>query len=175
MAENKRFDLIELLEGKPCLWDILSNKYTKREVKERAYAELAKHFDSSSAIVKVTINALRARTGWEMAKELKTKSGQTTDEKYVSKWMFYEQLKFLRAVTATTKSRDSISTQKKNDLDACFTSGKWTSSENKYSKNYHCQEKIKAVNKMCRIHGTRFVFQTTYSLCTTSREKTGQA
>ena len=120
MAENKRFDLIELLEGKPCLWDILSNKYTKREVKERAYAELAKHFDSSSAIVKVTINALRARTGWEMAKELKTKSGQTTDEKYVSKWMFYEQLKFLRAVTATTKSRDSISTQKKKRSGCLF-------------------------------------------------------
>ena len=51
-----------------------------------------------------------------MAKELKTKSGQTTDEKYVSKWMFYEQLKFLRAVTATTKSRDSISTQKKKTI-----------------------------------------------------------
>ena len=96
-------------------------------------------------------------TGWEMAKELKTKSGQTTDKKYVSKWMFYEQLKFLRAVTDTTKSWDSVSTQKKRFGCFCFTSGKWTS-ENKYSKNYHCQEKIKAVSKMCRIHGTRFVF-----------------
>ena len=46
-----------------------------------------------------------------MAKELKTKSGQTTDEKYVSKWMFYEQLKFLRPVMATAKSRHGISTQ----------------------------------------------------------------
>ena len=54
--------------------------------------------------------------GREMAKESKTKSGQATDEKYVSKWMFYEQLSFLRAVIATAKSRDSISTQN-NDLD----------------------------------------------------------
>ena len=32
-------DLFELLEEKPCLWDIFSNEYTKREVKERAYEE----------------------------------------------------------------------------------------------------------------------------------------
>ena len=49
--------------------------------------------------------------GREMAKESKTKSGQATDKKYVSKWIFHEQVKFLRPVMATTKSRDSISTQ----------------------------------------------------------------
>ena len=70
--------------------------YIKREVKERVYAELAEFFDSSSAIVKAKINALRAHLGREMAKKSNTKSGQATDEKHVSKWMFYEQLKFLR-------------------------------------------------------------------------------
>ena len=54
--------------------------------------------------------------GGEMAKESKTKSGQATDKKYVSKWIFHEQVKFLRPVMARTKSRDSISTQN-NDLD----------------------------------------------------------
>ena len=34
-------DLIELLKEKPCSWNIFSNDYTKREVKERTYAELA--------------------------------------------------------------------------------------------------------------------------------------
>ena len=106
-------DLIQLLEEKPCLQDIFSNEYTKREVKERAYAELVEHFDSSSGIVKAKINALREQLGREIAKESKTKSGQATDEKYVSKWMFYEQLKFLRPVMVTTKSQDSISTQNK--------------------------------------------------------------
>ena len=84
-------------------------------MKERAYAELVEHFDSSSAIVKAKIDALTVQLGREIAKESKTKSGQATDEKYVSKWMFYEQLKFLRPVMATTKSRDSTSTQN-NDL-----------------------------------------------------------
>ena len=85
-------------------------------MKERAYAKLTEHFDSSSAIVKAKINALRAQLGREMAKESKTTSGQATDETYVSKWMFYEHLKFLRPVIATTKNRDSISTQN-HDLD----------------------------------------------------------
>ena len=84
-------------------------------MKERAYAELVEHFDSSSDIVKAKINALREQLGREIAKESKTKSGQATDKKYLSKWMFYEQLKFLRPVMATTKSRDSTSTQN-NDL-----------------------------------------------------------
>ena len=74
-------DLIELLEEKPCLWDIFSKEYTKGEVKERAYAELAEHFDSSSATAKAKINALRTQLGREMAKESKTKSGLATDEK----------------------------------------------------------------------------------------------
>ena len=34
-------DLNELLGEKPCLSDSFPNEYTKREVKERAYAELA--------------------------------------------------------------------------------------------------------------------------------------
>ena len=48
-------NLIELLEEEPCLWNIFSNEYTKGEVKERAYAELAEHFDSSSPVVKAKI------------------------------------------------------------------------------------------------------------------------
>ena len=40
-------DLIELLKEKPCLWNIFLNEYTKRQVKERVYAELVEHFDSS--------------------------------------------------------------------------------------------------------------------------------
>ena len=110
-TDDKVRDLIELLEEKSCLWDIFSNEYTKREVKERAYAELAEHVDSSSAIVKAKINALRAKLGREMAKESNTNVIMQQTKKYVSKWMFYEQVKFLRPVMATAKSRHGISTQ----------------------------------------------------------------
>ena len=68
-------DLFELLEEKPCLWDIFSNEYTKREVKERAYEESVEQFDSSLAVIKAKIKPLRAQT----------KSGQATPKKYVRK------------------------------------------------------------------------------------------
>ena len=32
------------LEEHTCLWDIYSNDYTKRKVKENAFTELAEHF-----------------------------------------------------------------------------------------------------------------------------------
>ena len=38
------------------MWDIFSNEYTKREVKEKADSELAEQFDSPSAIGKAKIN-----------------------------------------------------------------------------------------------------------------------
>ena len=66
-------DLNELLEEKPCLWDMFPNEYTKREVKERAYVELAEHFDSSSAIVKAKINFLRKQTWSRNGKRIKNK------------------------------------------------------------------------------------------------------
>ena len=68
-VDDKVQDVMELLEEKPCLWDFFSNEYIKRQVKERAYAELVKHFDSSSAVIKATINVLRAQVGRKMAKE----------------------------------------------------------------------------------------------------------
>ena len=72
-TNDEVLDLIELLEEEPRLWDIISNKYTKREVKERAYEELEEHFDSSSAFKKTKINALRAPLGREMGKNRKQK------------------------------------------------------------------------------------------------------
>ena len=41
----------------------------KKVGEKRAYAELVKNFDSSSAVIKATINVLRAQVGRKMAKE----------------------------------------------------------------------------------------------------------
>ena len=93
-------------------------KNTQRELREKAYSEIAEHFDSTSTSVKTKINALRAQLGREIGKETKTKSGQATSEQYISKWVFYDQLQFLRSVMASSKSRDSISVyDTENDFD----------------------------------------------------------
>ena len=43
-----------------------------------------------------------------IAKESKIKSSQATNEQYISKCIFYDQLQFLPLVLASAKSRDSI-------------------------------------------------------------------
>ena len=74
--------LIDMLEEKPCLWDVFDKEYTKRDVKEIAYTEIASSLDTNIEPIKVKINrhGLRGQLGREVAKVNKTKSGQSTDE-----------------------------------------------------------------------------------------------
>ena len=70
-------DLIEVLDEKPCLWDNFSNEYTKREMKEKAYAELVEHFDSSSVIVKVNYNVITFSKCWSNMLDTLTQTSPT--------------------------------------------------------------------------------------------------
>ena len=72
--------LIDMLEANPCLWDIYQTDYSKRDLKEIAYTEIATSLDTNITSIKTKINSLRTQLGREMAKEKSTKSGQSTDE-----------------------------------------------------------------------------------------------
>ena len=58
---------IDILEERPCLWDVFNKEYAKRDVRKIAYNELAKAFSTTIASVKVKINRLRAQLGREMS------------------------------------------------------------------------------------------------------------
>ena len=66
--------LIDVLEEKPCLWDVFDKEYTKRYVKEIAYMEIESSLNSNIESIKAKINGLRAQLGREAAKVNKTKS-----------------------------------------------------------------------------------------------------
>ena len=100
--------LIELLEVNACLWDVFHKDYKKRDLKENAYSEIATALDTTVASIKTKVNSLRTQLGKELAKERNTKSGQGTDELYVSNWIFYQKLAFLIPVFGTSKSRDTM-------------------------------------------------------------------
>ena len=72
--------LIDMLEEKPCLWDVFDKAYTKRDVREIAYTEIASSLDTNIESIKAKINGFSAQYGRELAKVNKTKSGQSTDE-----------------------------------------------------------------------------------------------
>ena len=101
--------LIDLYEENPCLWDIFDNSYQKRDVKERALAAIANELDVQITDIKSKWNAIRGQFGRELNKVKSSKSGQSTDDLYVSQWMFWDKLQFLQFVMKTTKSRDTLS------------------------------------------------------------------
>ena len=107
--------LIDMFEDKPCLWDVFDKHYTKRDVKEIAYKEIADSLDTNIESIKTKINGLRAQLGREVAKVNKTKSGQSTDDLYNSSWIHYDRLSFLLPVIKSSKSQDTL--KRKNDND----------------------------------------------------------
>ena len=105
--------LIDMLESKPCLWDIYHPDYLKRDMKEIGYSEISTALNTTNASVKTKINGLRAQLGREITKEKTTKSGKSTDELYKSNWVHYDKLSFLIPVIGAGKSRDTL---KRNSL-----------------------------------------------------------
>ena len=106
-----------MLESNPCLWDIHHKDYSKRDLKEIAYSDIAESFDTNIASIKTKINSLRTQFGKELTKERSTKSGQSTDELYSSNWTHFEKLAFLTPVFGASKSRDTLKRMSKNKQD----------------------------------------------------------
>ena len=104
-----------MLEEKPCLWDVFDKEYTKRDVKEIAYTEIASSLDTNIESIKAKINGLRAQLGREVAKVNKTKSGQSTDEFYASSCIHYDRLFFLLPVLKSSKSRDTLKSKNEEE------------------------------------------------------------
>ena len=72
--------LIDLHEARPCLWEIADSTYSKRDVREKALSEIKEKLGIEINTIKSKWNSLRAQHGRELAKESKTKSGQSTDD-----------------------------------------------------------------------------------------------
>ena len=62
--------LIDLLESNPCLWDIHHKDYSKRDLKEIAYSDIAESFHTTIVSIKTKINSLRTQFGKELTKDL---------------------------------------------------------------------------------------------------------
>ena len=51
----------------------------------------------------------RGQFGRELNKVKSSRSGQSTEDLYVSQWMFWDKLQFLKSVMKTAKSSDTLS------------------------------------------------------------------
>ena len=140
-TEKETIELIEQLESRPCLWDVDHETYSKRDVKELAYAELSDQFEIPIAEIKSKVNSLRTQFNRELAKESKTKNGQSTDELYKSNWIHFGRLNFLRSVLVSSKSFDSINANQ-NEI------GDKVIEENESRLNRVCKRKTLSERKL---------------------------
>ena len=60
------------------------------------------------ATIKAKSNSFRARHGRELAKENKTKSGQSADDLYESSWKYMEKMRFVEQVKKTAQSTSTL-------------------------------------------------------------------
>ena len=95
------------------MWDFFDKEYTKWDVKEIAYTDIASSLDTNIESIKTEINVLRAQLGRKVLKVNKTKTGQSTDQLYASSWIHYDCLPFLLPVIKSSKSRDTL--KRKNE------------------------------------------------------------
>ena len=54
-TDEETTTLIEMLEANTCFWDVFDKSYSKRDVKEAVYSEIAETLDTNSASVKAKI------------------------------------------------------------------------------------------------------------------------
>ena len=87
--------------------------YSKRDVREKALSGIKEELGIEINTIKSKWNSLRAQHGRELAKESKTKSGQSTDDVYEISWPFMEKMRFVEQVKKTARS---TSTLKLSDL-----------------------------------------------------------
>ena len=143
--EDKISILIHLLGERPSLWDLFKKDYSKRDVNDAAYKEVADIFGCNITSIKGKINGLRAQSGRKRAKVNQTKSGQSADELYISNWAHYQSLSFLQP--AKSSSSKNTLKQSNEDLDEIECTEKKTYSGSK--KKSLTERKIELLIEVC--------------------------
>ena len=92
--EKETTTLIELLKRRECLWNIFCNGYSERDVREKAYSDIAETFEKQVEAAKVKISRQ-----------------QGSDKQYHSSWPFWSQLQFLLPVMTAKYRKDNLTTK----------------------------------------------------------------
>ena len=114
-TDDKISKLIELCEVRSCIWDIDSADYHNRDMKSRAFQEIADELGMEKSDCQGKWKNLRSQFGRERNNLRKTKSGQGTDELYKCTWRYFDALSFLSATFIAGKSADTINDVSEND------------------------------------------------------------
>ena len=102
LSENQKFVLYQALQNYPCLWDSLysafKSKQDFKQQKEKALEVLSQKFNLMQSYLKRQLHTLKTLLLHEIKKE---------NEGHVSKWKFYETVKYIKEdVLCSLKSKE---------------------------------------------------------------------
>ena len=115
--------LIGLYEERVCLWDFGSEEYINKDGKDLAYEQIdeeMKKYNISREEYKSKWKGLRGQFMREKDGERKKKSGQASNEVYVSKWKWFQHLKFLATINTNVSHTKGYDTMNKAST-SCVT------------------------------------------------------
>jgi hypothetical protein len=108
--------VLDLLSNHECLWNVKSENYSNRNIRDKALEEMVKQLnipDLTREDVKLKIKSIRSRYSSELAKILKSeKSGAGRDDIYAPKLFWFKQADlFLRSVCTPRLSSTKVTKQ----------------------------------------------------------------
>ena len=115
--------LIGPYEERVCLWDFGSEEYVNQDGKDLAYEQVdeeMKKYNISREKFKSKWKGLRGQFMREKVGERKKKSGQASNEVYISKWKWFQHLKFLATVNTNVSNTKGYDTMNKAST-SCVT------------------------------------------------------
>ncbi|KAK9745091.1 Alcohol dehydrogenase transcription factor Myb/SANT-like [Popillia japonica] len=109
-TKEETAELITVYEENSILWDTKNVEYRNREKKNKIFLEIAKKFNCSADEIQRKLHNLRNQVSRELKKIRKKKSGDGTDDNYISNWPYFKALQFLVPVLTLNKTQSLMVT-----------------------------------------------------------------
>lgn len=97
-------ELISCYEQQQCLWNVHCKEYKNKLAKSDAFKELSVKFLTTVEEITRKIHNLRNQFNTELKKINSKKSGQGSDDNYISKWPYFKNLLFIKTTLQTRQT-----------------------------------------------------------------------
>lgn len=104
-SSNMTFQLIKMYHNFPALWNPNHEQYNTRTIRDTAIDNMAAKFGTTVEEIKRKIHNLRNQYNQV---EIRSRKLQGSGREFRSKWIYFEEMKFLRSYIVSTPSNVGI-------------------------------------------------------------------
>lgn len=109
--------MIQLYKKHDCLWNTSSKKYRKKDLKQKAWRDIALELEIEEKVVRRKLRILR---GTYILEQKKIRKRISSDNNYQSRLYWFPSMQFLDAVITERISNDYNITDNVFDVSNCF-------------------------------------------------------